>query len=179
MADKQGQERPVPATPGELTRLGTLPVGVDYGGGPHNDFIIGPVTVDVEAQAEATMPDWIDPALLHKLYCATAKDDLLKELDLKRQTMTPAEMRKAAVMSDARYSHILRYRVERLGGIPADDIPASVGKLLTEDMEYLIKAAQEVDAAAEKFCKKARAALDATSNAGVKSEGPGDGVAGI
>lgn len=167
--------RPTPHVIAQFEVSGTLETGVEYGGGVHREFTVGPLTVAAEFAAESEMPDFIDPNLLFRFAVSGLSDEERKEAGLAPQRLTKAEKRLAVRMADIRWKCQAVQRVTRLGGIPAEDIPAAVRMLLAEDLRDILSAAREVDAKVETFRAKNAQRVDA-NDAAVAN---GDSSAGV
>ncbi len=158
-------------TPGALERSGVLEVGVVFGGAVQKDFTVGPLTVDAQGRAEATMPDWIDLDLIARSYAHELAPERQREFGLemaKFAPLTPGEKHRVDAMLNARYNHLVKFRVMKFGGIPQPMIPEALEKLLTEDLAIIVTQAQEVDVAEETFRRENK-----TSVAGGPDTGPG------
>jgi len=169
--------KPAPKTPAEFEKKGMLATGVEYGGGMHREFTVGPLTVDAELAAEADMPDWIDANLLFR-YAVSGLDEKERiESGLKAEVLTEAERRKAARMSQARWRYQVMHRVTRLGGVPPEDIVAAIRLLVASDLHEMLTTAREVDDAVDTFREKNAQRVDADSKTGAAGHSAGAGDA--
>jgi hypothetical protein len=153
--------KPVPRVIAAFEKTGILSTGVEYGGGVHREFTVGPLTVAAELAAEAAMPDWIDPNLLFRFAVLSLDEKERMEAGLAPQALTEDEKRKASRMAEARWRCQVMHRVTRLGGIPPADIPEAVLLLLADDLRDLLTAAREVDASVERFRGENAGGVDA------------------
>ena len=165
------KEQPV-KSPGDLARKGKFKHGVDWCGARYRDFTVGPLTVEVDLLATATMPDWIDYDLIHRAYVSGLDEKQRAELKLDEVEVTKAEMRKALQMVSVRDAHQAHYRVVKFGAIPREQIPEAIGRLMPVDLGILRAVIREVDDAVDKFCEEDEADLagsDAKAGAGAGS----------
>lgn len=162
----KAQVAPAPRALERFEKSGDFVVGVEYAGGRHTEFTIGPLTVEAEAAADAELPDWIDPDLIWQFGVASLSDAERAELKLPAPTITAAGKRRAARMVERRYAVQVAHRVLRLGGIPGPEIAAAVGKLLASDMKILLAAAEGVDADVDRFREEAEKRLAESGGAG-------------
>lgn len=72
------------------------------------------------------------------------------------------------------HTHEVIYRVTRLGGIPAPDIPAAVRRLVASDMRRIVATAAKVDADVQRFRDENAHRVDAGGDSGA-----GDILAGV
>lgn len=164
MADES--RSPIPRALAKFEKTGELQIGVEYAGGRHTEFTVGPLTVDAELAAEADLPDWIDPDLIWKFGVSALTDEERRKYKFDTPAITAPEKRRAARMVEARYAIQTAHRVTRLGGIPPADIPAAVRSLIPSDMKFLVAAAEGVDDLVDRFREENQKRMAADGGAG-------------
>jgi hypothetical protein len=164
-----------PTTPGDLKADGKLKIGVVFCNKRYRGFTIGPLTVEAELAAEATMPDWIDPDLIYGRYVESLTDEKRAELkiDPPARELTADERRRAGRMQGARYAHECIYRVTMLGLVPREQIPQALGRLLSDDLDIVVAKAREVDKAEARFRDEDKDDVDEGAGTGGGGDRPG------
>jgi hypothetical protein len=154
------KKAPLPAkTPGDLVRKGVFDIGVDWSDRIQKKFEVGPLTTDVEIEADATMPAFIDELVMsrHQMLKMPAKqlEETMKKTEMKKPPAPLSQAEKNAVirMYDVQYKHYCKYRLLKLGMVPKEMIPEVAGKLLPNDFAKVVNLCREVDKAEEQFRK--------------------------
>ena len=178
--------------PAELTTKGRIEVGVEYLGTMQFDFTVGPLTAEAEILAQATMPDFIDPALIwlatlrgmikalsdeNDPAAEVRKIGVAEEQIAAAQKLSKGEINRAQKHQWAMDSHTHRFRVTRLGTIPTEDIPAAVAACTADDMKIISGKCIEVDNVEARFRTEAQknnsrrdGALDGGDDTGTDDE---------
>jgi hypothetical protein len=136
----------------DFNRTVKLRYGVRHGDALHTDVTVGPLTADAEMRALLIQPGGIDGDLINRYAISMLSEAKRKELDVTNDNPpTGDDLHRARALWSARQIHQVAFRVVAFGMIPAQDIPAAVGRLLSDDLASVLKIAREVDDAVEKF----------------------------
>lgn len=137
--------------PALWTRNGVLQVGVTWRGVLHRRFTVGIETHTAKARAMAHLPPWLDYRAVWRYSVSTWTEEELFASGQSKIVLSGDEAHIGGKMTVAWYRHLLAYRVLRLGMIPAAMIPEACRSLCESDMQMIVAACEDLDAALERY----------------------------
>ena len=147
----RGMPTSVATVPAVWTRSGELTIGVTWRGVLHRRFTVGIKTPFAKARAMANLPPWLDFRTVWRYSVSTWSEEELLEAGQQKIVLSEDETRIGSEMATAWYHNLVAHRVVRLGSIPPELIPEACRSLCESDMQIIVAAAEELDAALDRY----------------------------